>query len=265
MTDRRVAIITGGANGIGQATAERLAAQGYRVEAWDVDEAALARCDETIATRRIDLAELKQVEAAVAEVADCYGRIDVLVNNAIWRELEPINELSLASWERTLRVGLTVPAFLTRWVAPHLRDAGGGVVVNISSIMSRRAGGIAPAYVAAKGGLDALTGELSVTYAAWGIRVVGIRPGAVDTSLSRDYGEPAGESVDAMRRWSCDHIPLGRWARPEEVASLVAYLCSDEASYLTGTLIDLDGGWSTSHFPASLRDGLPRSDDRKTE
>ena len=254
--DERVAVVTGAANGIGRATAELLSERGYRVEAWDVDRERLAELPDVIVGREIDVARLPEVEAAIAELGERHGRLDLLVNNAIWRELKSIQDLTLESWNRTLQIGLTIPAFLSRCAAPLMRDSGGGVIVNVSSIMSRRAGGVSPAYVAAKGGLDSLTYELAVCYAKWRIRVVGIRPGAIETSLSRDYGRDGDSAVDAMRRWSCDQIPLGRWGRPAEVAAAIAMMSSDDASYITGTTLAVDGGWSTAHFPASMRESL---------
>lgn len=257
MSEQRVAIVTGAAGGIGEATVAELTSRGYRVSAWDINQSGLDRLPEPVDRRCIDLGDFSSLEPAAQQVVQRFGRIDLLVNNAIFRDLVPMSQISRQSWEKTLSIGLTAPAFLSRFVAEAMRSTG-GVIVNISSIMSGRAGGISPAYVAAKGGLDALTYELAVTYASWNIRVVGIRPGAIDTELSRDY-DPAGQpredesANELLRRWSQDHIPLGKWGRPEEIARAIAWVASDEASYLTGTLLDVDGGWSHAHFPASLR------------
>ncbi len=257
MSTPPVAIVTGAAGGIGSATVEALLARGYAVSAWDIQEENLERLPAQADRRRVDLCNLNKLEQVVDEVVNHFGRIDLLVNNAIWREIVPISEITIESWEETLRIGLTVPAFLSRWVADRMTSRG-GVIVNISSIMANRAGGISPAYVAAKGGLDALTYELAVTLAPRKIRVVGLRPGAIDTALSRDYGEQESEqddgaATDEMAKWSCEHIPLQRWAKPHEIASLIAMVADDDASYLTGTIIDVDGGWSHAHFPRSLQ------------
>lgn len=258
MSQRSLAIITGAAGGIGSALVRAFAERGYRVSAWDVDATGLEQL--TVADDRqvVDLTDLDAARQAMQRVRSTQGPVRVLVNNAIWRELVSMDEISLESWERTLRIGLTAPAFLARWAAESMADEG-GVIINISSIMSTRGGAVSPAYAAAKGGLDALTFELASLYARRNIRVVGIRPGAVDTPLSRDYGEDSHQQdhvMQELRRWSEDHIPLGRWAQPEEIATIAAAIASDEAGYLTGTLIDVDGGWTHGHFPRSLRDAM---------
>ncbi len=263
-TDRPVAMITGAARGIGRATALEFAARGYNLALLDVltEELQVAATEAEaggaeVLTRTCDLSDLEAVEATALEVSQWSGRIDVLVNNAAWREVKSMRELGIASWERTLRICLTAPAFLSRWVAQAMEPRGGGVIIQVSSIMSTRGGGVSPAYVAAKGGLDALTYELATLYGPAGIRVVGVRPGAIDTDLSNDYHEPTDSAnQDAMRRWSEDAIPLGRWARPDEVARVICLLASEDASYLTGTTVTVDGGWSTTHFPQSLRRDL---------
>src|SRR5206468_5769259 len=126
------------------------------------------------------------VESMAPNVIESLGRIDVLINNAAWRDLVTMRSISLDSWERTLRICLTAPAFFARAVARDMEKRRHGVIINVSSIMSQHASGIAPAYVAAKGGLDALTYDLAALYGPMGIRVVGVSPGAVDTELGKD-------------------------------------------------------------------------------
>src|SRR5262249_12134218 len=155
---------------------------------------------------------------------------------AAWRELASMRRISVESWERTLRVCLTAPAFLARWAAEVMEQSGGGVIINISSIRAFQPDGVAAAYVAAKGGLDALTYDLASLYGRSGIRVVAINPGAIDTELSRDYSADSGESLtEDLRRSSEDMIPLGRWGCPEDIARMIALVASDDAAYLTGT------------------------------
>jgi 3-oxoacyl-[acyl-carrier protein] reductase len=193
-------------------------------------------------------------EAAVRETARQFGRLDLLVNNAAWRELVSMRRISLESWEKTLRVCLTAPAFLARTAAEIMEPQKCGVIVNVSSIRAFQPDGLAAAYVATKGGLDSVTCDLAALYGRSGIRVFGIAPGAVDTALSNDYTDAAGESITAdLRRASEDDIPLGRWAKPEEIARLIAMLAGDEASYLTGTTIIVDGGWTHNGTPRSLK------------
>lgn len=264
-SDKPLAIITGAARGIGRATALEFASRGHNLALLDVlaDELRATAGEVEAAGAEVlahpcDLADLAAVEAAGdAVIAWSGGRIDVLVNNAAWREVTTMREISVESWEKTLRICLTAPAFLSRRVASVMEPRGRGVIVQVSSIMSARGGGVSPAYVAAKGGLDSLTYELATLYGASGIRVLSVRPGAVDTELSNDYhAADATQSQDALRDWSHDAIPLGRWARPVEVARVIAMLASDDASYLTGTTITVDGGWSQAHFPGSLRDTI---------
>ncbi len=263
-TEKHLALVTGAARGIGRATALAFADRGYDLALLDVlsDELEAVRREAETRGARVfaqtcDLFDLAAVEATAGQVARQAGHIDVLVNNAAWREIKSMRELSIDSWERTLRICLTAPAFLSRWVAASMEARGSGVIIQVSSIMSARGGGVSPAYVAAKGGLDALTYELASLYGPAGIRVLSVRPGAIDTDLSNDYhAEDDRSSSDTLRQWSEDAIPLGRWAQPDEVARVICLLAGDEASYLTGTTITVDGGWSHAHFPRTLREQI---------
>ena len=264
MSDSRpVAFVTGAARGIGRATAVEFARRGYDVALLDVlsgllDEAANAvRAAGKVeaVTHVVDLTDLVAAEAAVRETARRFGRIDALVNNAIWRELLSMRQISLESWEKTLRIGLTAPAFLARRAAEVMEPRGrGGVIVNVSSVMSERAAGISPAYIAAKGGLDSLTYELAALYGPAGIRVVSVNPGAIDTDLSADYSDESGQSVtQELRRNTEETTPLRRFGRAEEVARVIAFLASDEASYITGTNVHVDGGLGRNMMSHSLK------------
>jgi 3-oxoacyl-[acyl-carrier protein] reductase len=256
-----VAFVTGAAAGIGLATARELVRRGYALGLLDCNADALAStADELhgagahVQLHAGDVGDLTFSEAAVRETARNFGRLDLLVNNAAWRELVSMRQISLESWEKTLRVCLTAPAFLARAAAQIMEPQKSGVIVNVSSIRAFQPDGLAAAYVAAKGGLDSVTCDLASLYGRSGIRVFGIAPGAVDTSLSNDYTDNAGGSITTdLRRTSEDHIPLGRWAKPEEIARLIALLAGDEASYLTGTTIVVDGGWTRNGTPRSLK------------
>ena len=268
MATRRVAFVTGAAGGIGLATTQELGRRGYAVGMLDnqSDRLAAAAADMTAAGIEVlpccgDLADLAFAESALCDSARHFGRLDLLVNNAAWRELQSMRRISLESWERTLRVCLTAPAFLARWAANIMEPQGGGVIINVSSIRSFQPDGLAAAYAAAKGGLDALTYDLASLYGRAGIRVIAVNPGAVDTALSHDYSDPAGASAtDALRRSSEDHIPLGRWGRAEEIARLIALLAGDEASYVTGTTIVADGGWTRNGTSHSLKSRVAPDD-----
>ena len=201
-----------------------------------------------------DIGDLDFAENSVAQMRAQWGRIDVLVNNAAWRELVTMRQISLPSWEQTLRICLTAPAFLARWCAATMEERAAGVIINISSINAIQASGLSPAYAAAKGGLDALTYELAALYGARGIRVVGVNFGAVDTEMSADYQTSEGDDLaDLMRREAENMIPLRRFASAHEAAATIAMLASPEASYLHGTNIVADGGWVHNHLSHDLK------------
>lgn len=258
MSNRPVVLITGASRGIGAATALEFAKVGYDCALVSNEADGLSRItEELIPYNSIgftvcgDLGDLDFAEQGVKQCVEKFGRIDVLVNNAAWREIVTMREIRLDSWERTLRICLTVPAFLARWCAELMEPAGRGVILNISSIQSRFPAGVSPAYTASKGGLDALTYELATLYGPSGIRVLSVNPGAVDTRLSQGYGAPEVDRL--VRQTAEDMIPLGRFAQPEEIARTLVMLASDSASYLSGTCIDIDGGWFHQCSPYSLK------------
>ncbi|WP_417386151.1 SDR family NAD(P)-dependent oxidoreductase [Gimesia sp.] len=261
MNQRPVAMITGAAGGIGGETAVRFAEQGY-----DCVLLALPGEDLQPVTSRIDqagaqfltclgdLSDLEYAQSAVKQCISNWGRIDVLVNNAAWREITTMRKIDLASWEKTLRVCLTAPAFLSRWCAEQMEKQKQGVIINVSSIQSQMAAGISPGYVAAKGGLDSLTYELATLYGPAGIRVLCVNPGAIDTAMGKyDTTQKQESGTDPVRQSSEDMIPLRRWAQPEEIARVIAMLASEDASYLTGTTITVDGGWKQQCSPYSIK------------
>jgi 3-oxoacyl-[acyl-carrier protein] reductase len=244
--------VTGAARGIGAATALEFARRGYDLAVTDILSKELADvakeindCGARTVVRNGDLADLRFAEQFIADAAQELGRIDVLVNNASWRELLTMREITVDSWDRTMRICLTAPAFLSRWAAAVMERQRAGVIINVSSIMSRQSWGMAPAYVAAKGGLDALTHDLAALYGPAGVRVVTVSPGAVDTEM--------GPSSSDVREWSEQMISLGRWAAPAEIARTIAFLASDDASYITATTLVIDGGWSRQFYPYGLK------------
>jgi 3-oxoacyl-[acyl-carrier protein] reductase len=253
-----MAVVTGAARGIGAAAALEFARRGYDVGLTDVLDVELAAtaaqataAGANVFARAGDLADLSFAEQFVAAASAQFGRLDVLVNNAAWRELLTMREISVESWDRTLRICLTAPAFLARWAAERMERQRRGVIINVSSIMSRQSWGMAPAYVAAKGGLDALTRDLAALYGPSGVRVVGISPGAVETDLSI----PATPAAD-LRDWSEQMIPLRRWGTPAEIARVIVFLAGDGAAYITGTSVIVDGGWSHQSYPYGLKHAL---------
>lgn len=259
MTEQPVAIITGASRGIGAATAQRFAEKGYHLALVANDEPGLKQVEQTCRAAGVDvlccagdLADLDFARSAVDATVQRWGRLDVLVNNAAWREIVSMRRITLESWERTLRVSLTAPAFLSRWAAETMERQQSGVIINISSGMSQQAAGISPAYIAAKGALDALTYELASLYGPSNIRVVAINPGAIDTGLSDDLAGDA-ERTTTVRRFSEDMVMLRRWATADELARFIVAMAGDDASYLTGTTITIDGGWLRQRLPLSVR------------
>jgi NAD(P)-dependent dehydrogenase (short-subunit alcohol dehydrogenase family) len=259
MDSRPVVLITGASRGIGAATAQQFAEAGYCVAMVATSAESLQSLADGLTAAGHpslalpgDLSDLNFAKKAVDETIAAFGRLDVLVNNAASRELASMRRMTPESWDHTLRVCLTAPAFLSRWAAADMEKRSRGAIINISSMMSQQAAGISPAYLASKGGLDALTYELASLYGPSGIRVVGLQPGAIDTEMSRELGNSSGPRDDA-RAYSEDMIMLGRWGAPEEIARVILFLASDGASYITGTTIVADGGWVHQHFPLSLK------------
>jgi len=257
----RVVLITGASTGIGAAAARAFGANGARVavhynSSRDQAEAVVADIraagGQAMAVRG-DVTSSAACREIVSTTIGAMGRLDVLVNNAAARELTTMREITVAEWDRTLRVCLTAPAFLARWAAAEMPP--GGVIVNIGSMMSRQAHGVSPAYIACKGAIESLTYDLAALYGPNGIRVVTVAPGAIDTAMSRlaSSSERAdAREDDPVRDFSESMTMLGRWGHPEEVARAVAWVASPEASYLTGTTLVLDGGWSRMHMPPQV-------------
>jgi 3-oxoacyl-[acyl-carrier protein] reductase len=267
----KVALITGAARGIGAATAKEFAHAGYAVAILDRDGDELgstaAKLEETgakVLALETDLSSLKQVEDAVKQTATRWGRIDVLINNAATRELETIREITPANWQRAIDVNLTAPAFLTKWSTPHMKTHG-GVIINITSVEAHIPKGVCAVYAATKAGLLGLTWEMANALAGDGIRVIALSPGAIDTDFGADYSggkddQPADPTLaQEMREFSEAVIPMQRWGTVEEIARTCRWLASDEASYITGTEITVDGGlrhtWMTREIKNRIRPG----------
>ena len=257
MNDRPVVFITGAAGGIGSAASLEFAKRGYDVAMADINVEKLEDLAGKINTGDAqalpvpgDLSDLEYAKRAIDKTIESFGRLDVLVNNATWREIVTMRTISLESWEKTMRVGVTAPAFLSRWAATQMEKQGGGVIINVSSIQSQSVAGISPAYVASKGAIDALTYELATLWGPKGIRVLAVNPGAIDTDGSRDYESDEGDNLTTeLRKWSEEMIPLRRWGRAEEIARTIAMLASEDASYITGTTIVADGGVKMQFSP----------------
>jgi 3-oxoacyl-[acyl-carrier protein] reductase len=241
----KVVLVTGAGRGIGRAIAQSFAAQGAFVAANDILPVNL---DETVAGIRTaggqardylaDVAQKMAVQTMIEQIRDDWDRIDILVNNAGVEPHAPLLELDEWDWRRTLEVNLSGPFFTIQSVGRVMRDQGGGVIVNIGSIAGRAHGlKDRSAYVASKMGLIGLTREAARELAAYNIRVNAVCPGVIETEMTVQLRQ----NKAMMDRWLED-IPLGRLGQPEDVAALVLFLCSEEAAYLNGQAINLDGG-----------------------
>jgi NAD(P)-dependent dehydrogenase (short-subunit alcohol dehydrogenase family) len=245
-SSQNVALITGAARGIGLAVAKRFLADGWRVALLDIENdllkksvAALAKPEETLAMT-CDVSETNAVESAVEQIESRFGRLDALVNNAGVAVFAPLMETSDADWSRVLAVNLTGPFVCTKAAVPLMRRHGGGAIVNITSISGLRASMLRSAYGTSKAGLAHLTKQLAVELAELGIRVNGVAPGPVDTAMAKAVHSPA------IRADYHDAIPLNRYGLEEELAEAVFFLCSDRASYITGQILAVDGGFDAA-------------------
>jgi len=245
-SSQKIALVTGAARGIGLAVAKRFLAEGWRVALLDIDSETLGRSVEALAAPgqtlglHCDVSDAKAVAGALSEIERRFGRLDALVNNAGIAVFAPLLETSEADWNRVLEVNLTGPFLCTRAAVPLMREHGGGAIVNITSISAVRASTLRSAYGTSKAGLAHLTKQLAVELASFGIRVNGVAPGPVDTAMAREVHTPE------IRADYHDAIPLNRYGLEEELAEAVFFLCSDRASYITGQVLAVDGGFDAA-------------------
>lgn len=249
MTDTlrgKVAIVTGAARGIGSATVRSLAREGATVVATDVldDEGeVLAReiCAEggTVHYAHLDVTDEHEWQALADRTALDFGRIDVLVNNAGIGSMADVESETAEGWERTIAINQKGVWLGMKAVIPKIREAGGGSVVNVSSIFGAVGGfGASVAYHASKGAVRLMTKNAAIRYAQEGIRVNSLHPGFIDTPLIAALkGTPTETAI-------IESTPMGRLGRPEEVGDVIAFLSGDAASYMTGSEIYVDGGWT---------------------
>jgi 2-dehydro-3-deoxy-L-rhamnonate dehydrogenase (NAD+) len=238
----RVAIVTGGARGIGRAIADRLSASQARVAIWDIDRAAAQNTAASIVNAvdfTADVTDPASIAAALAATAAQIGPPDILVNNAgITGPNHPLDRYPIEEWRRVIEIDLMGVYHCCRAVVPLMRRQNRGRIVNIASIAGKEGNPNASAYSAAKAGVIGLTKSLGKELAETGIRVNAVAPAAAKTDIFNQMSE-------AQIAYMLSKIPMGRFVQVEEIAALVAWLCSDECSFATGAVFDISGGRAT--------------------
>jgi meso-butanediol dehydrogenase / (S,S)-butanediol dehydrogenase / diacetyl reductase len=254
-----VAVVTGGARGIGLAIGRWFLAHGHRVALIDIDAGALmpaaAALGEAARVQALhcDVSDPMQVQASIDQVAARFGRVDALVNNAGVAVFKPIGETSFAEWRHVLGTNLDGTFLCTQACVPLMKRGGGGSIVNIASISGLRASTLRVAYGTSKAAIIALTKQQAVELGTVGIRANVVAPGPVDTDMAKLV-----HSV-AIRSDYYDAIPLNRYGTTEEIADAVGFLCSAAAAFITGQVLAVDGGFDAAGvgLPTLRRNAAP--------
>lgn len=240
----RACLLTGAASGIGRATAIRFASEGAHVFCCDVDEKGLADTVATITEAggtavayRLDVSDAAACRAAVAACVARFGKLDVLCNIAGVMSWGHATEIGEAEWQRVLAINLSGPFFLSQAAIPHLLETR-GVIVNMASAAGVKGQAYTLPYSVTKAGVISLTKCLALEYGKRGLRVVAVAPGGVKTPLTSSVKFPEGADMTLIAKL----MPLVSLAEPEEIAAAVAYLASDEARFVTGAVLSIDGG-----------------------
>jgi NAD(P)-dependent dehydrogenase (short-subunit alcohol dehydrogenase family) len=241
----RVAVVTGAAHGIGLAIANRLVHDGARVVMVDVDEAALAGAHAGFARRAdvltlaADLADEAQTRAVPDRVLKAFGQIDILVNNAGVRTISSLIDHPLETWRHTIEVNLTAPFVLIQATVPHMLARKSGRIVNVTSVAASLGFKNRAAYNVSKAGLEMLTKSVALELGAYGIRCNAVAPGIIETPLNSDYFQDPD-----LAKLIREATPTGGWGSPPDIAAAVAFLARDDAGFVNGATILVDGGWS---------------------
>jgi len=250
--DDKVALVTGGCAGIGRSTVEVLAREGAKVAITDIGDeegkALAAQIEEEGGTARywsMDVSDESQVARVIDEVTDAWGGLHVLVNNAgISGADKPTHEIESDEWRQVIEVNVTGVFFCTKHAIPKLREAGGGSIVNLSSIYGIVSAPDVPPYHASKGAVRMMTKTDALLYAQDGIRVNSVHPGFIWTPMVENFVSRGDGDVEEGKRQLAELHPIGRMGKPEEVANCILFLASDESSFVTGTELVVDGGYT---------------------
>lgn len=244
--DNRIAIVTGAGSGIGEATAKLFALEGARVVIADIDDQGGNRVTSEIGAaavfRHTDVGDAAMVQRTIKFALDRFGRLDILFNNAFATTFGPVGDMPLDGWQKTLSVTLSGVFYGMRFALPQMVTQGGGVIVNTASISGLGGDYGAGAYNAAKAGVANLTRTAAIEYARKNIRVNAVCPGVIATPavLNGLLGRSRNPTRARERAEECH--PMGRLGKPEEIAKVVLFLASDDASFMTGSMVVVDGG-----------------------
>ena len=248
----KTAIVTGGALGMGRAAALAFAEAGAKVAVADINEGAGAQTVHDMSGSEgeginitADLGDSGDCQRVVRETVDAFGGVDVVFNNVGIQPTESYAnavDLPEETWDRIIAVNLKSRFLIAKYAIPHMRERGGGVIINNASVQGLQSMGGVSAYAASKGGDLSLTRQLSIDFAADNIRVLAICPGAIDTPMLRTAAASTGRDIELeLQDYGKSH-PLGRVGRAEEIANVVLFLASDKASFMTGEHVAVDGG-----------------------
>ncbi len=247
----KTAVVTGGASGIGKATAERLMEEGARVVVMDVSKGSCDTASAEFASKGFDatfvtgdVSSPVDVQRMVSEALTALGRIDVLFNNAGILVEGTVEQVSVGDWDRIMAINVRGVFLMCKEVVPVMLRQGGGAIVNNASCSGLVGDRNAIAYNTSKGAVVLMTKCLALDYAQKGIRVNCVCPGEIDTPMFRQEAKARNMPVEEYRKELCEYHPVGRLGVPREVANAVLFLASDEASFITGTAFSVDGGYT---------------------
>lgn len=249
----KVAIVTGAAQGIGLATSRLLAKEGAMVAVTDIQtdagHKAVEEINQTGGTAQfwqLDTTDEQAIKKVFAEVVNAYGHLDVLVNNAgISGVNKPTHEVTLEEWNRVISINLNGGFLCTKHAIPYMKSAGGGSIINLSSIYGLVGAADSPPYHAAKGGIRLMSKTDAMIYAPDGIRVNSVHPGFIWTPMVEDFLRSQGDLAEGRRQIDELH-PIGHMGEPDDIAYAILYLGSDESKFVTGSELVIDGGY-TAH------------------